>query len=134
MLVLQLVPYGRAHENPPVVREPAWDSAVTRDLAGRACFDCHSNETHWPLYAHVAPASWLVQWDVERGRAALNFSEWHRPQKDADEAAEEVRDGAMPPPPYALMHPHARLDAPERERLARGLDATLGSRPPRGGH
>ncbi|HEY5920080.1 MAG TPA: hypothetical protein VIV11_00360 [Kofleriaceae bacterium] len=28
--VIQLVPYGRAHSNPPVVAEPAWDSPRTR--------------------------------------------------------------------------------------------------------
>ena len=30
-LVIQLVPYGRAHVNPPGTREPAWDSSATRD-------------------------------------------------------------------------------------------------------
>jgi len=33
--------------NPPVVQEPAWDSPQTRALAVRACFDCHSNQTHF---------------------------------------------------------------------------------------
>ena len=32
-LFLQLVPYGRAHANPPVVAEPNWDSPQTRELA-----------------------------------------------------------------------------------------------------
>jgi len=31
--LLQLVPYGRHHSNPPVVQEPAWDQASTRELA-----------------------------------------------------------------------------------------------------
>jgi hypothetical protein len=53
LLAIQLVPYGRDHTNPPVRREPAWDSPTTRALAVRACFDCHSNETHWPWYTHV---------------------------------------------------------------------------------
>lgn len=126
--VIQLVPYGRAHVNPPVAAEPAWDSPATRALAKRACFDCHSNETAWPAYASVAPASWMVQRHVAEGRAALNFSEWNRPQKEAHEAAEEVLEAAMPPRSYQFMHAHARLTAEERQRLARGLDATLGRR------
>jgi hypothetical protein len=52
--------------NPPVISEPAWDSPVTRDLARQACFDCHSNKTDWPVYARVAPASWLLEHDVKR--------------------------------------------------------------------
>jgi len=37
---------------------------------------CHSNEVAWPWYADVAPASWLVAYDVHEGRAELNFSLW----------------------------------------------------------
>src|SRR5687767_12746271 len=63
--VLQLVPYGQAHTNPPIIAEPLWDSPRTRELARRACFDCHSNETRWPWYANVAPFSWVMQNHVE---------------------------------------------------------------------
>ena len=43
-LLLQLIPFGKDHTNPPVISEPNWDSPQTRELATRACFDCHSNE------------------------------------------------------------------------------------------
>ena len=66
-LAIQVVPYGRDQVNPPVRMEPAWDSPQTRDLARRACFDCHSNETEWPPYSRVAPASWILQRDVTEG-------------------------------------------------------------------
>ena len=125
-LAIQLVPYGRAHSNPPVTGEPAWDAPETRALAKQACFDCHSNETTWPAYANIAPVSWLVQRDVNEGRAVLNFSEWSRPQEEANEAAEEVREGEMPPVAYTLVHAHARLNAADRDRLAQGLAKTLG--------
>jgi len=128
-LALQVVPYGRDHSNPPQRSEPAWDSPATRALARQACFDCHSNETEWPAYSHIAPASWLVQYDVEEGRAALNFSEWQRPQKEADEASEKVQEGDMPPRVYKLMHGHGRLSAADRDRLAQGLAKTLGGTP-----
>lgn len=127
LVVIQLVPYGRAHANPPVVAEPVWDSPRTRELAERACFDCHSNETEWPWYSNIAPVSWLVQHDTDEGRAILNFSEWNRPQEDAGEAGESVRDGEMPPAIYLPTHPEARLTDAERDELARGLDATLGT-------
>lgn len=129
LLLFQLVPYGRSHTNPPVRAEPSWDSPDTRALAVRACFDCHSNETAWPWYASVAPVSWLVQHDVDDGRTYLNFSEWDRPQEEAVEAAEVVREGEMPPSVYTRMHPEARLSAEEKYRLAAGLELTLGSPP-----
>ncbi len=95
-IVIQFVPYGRDHTNPPVRGEPSWDSPETRALVERACFACHSNETDWPWYSHVAPASWLVQRDVMGGREALNFSEWPQTGDEASEAAEAVEEGEMP--------------------------------------
>lgn len=122
---IQLVPYGRDHTNPPVMSEPAWDSAATRAYAVTACFDCHSNQTEWPWYTNVAPLSWLVQRDVDEGRAALNFSAWS-PGGEGGESAETVSEGEMPPFAYTLMHPEARLSATDREAFIRGLVATFG--------
>ena len=62
--LIQIVPYGHDHANPTVRQEPAWDSPATRAMTVRACYDCHSNQTTWPWYAHVAPVSWLLQRDV----------------------------------------------------------------------
>ncbi len=128
LLAIQVVPYGRDHGNPPVALEPQWDSPATRTLAERACFDCHSNLTSWPWYSHVAPISWLVQRDVDEGRAKLNFSEWNVAQREADEASEVVREGEMPPQVYTWTHAAARLDAAQRQQLADGLLRTLGGR------
>lgn len=125
VMAIQLVPYGRDHGNPSVMAEPRWDSVATRALAKQACFDCHSNETEWPSYSNVAPASWVVQRDVLQARAVLNFSEWHRAQREAKESSEEVRQRSMPPLSYRLMHAQARLGVADRERLANGLAKTM---------
>jgi mono/diheme cytochrome c family protein len=126
LLLAQAVPYGRSHTNPPGRTEPQWSGAHTRELARRACFDCHSNETKWPWYSHVAPASWLVQSDVDEGRGDLNFSEGPAGTKRAKKAAREVSEGDMPPLPYRLMHPEARLTDAEKAELIHGLEATFG--------
>ena len=125
-VLLQVVPYGRSHENPPVTKEPDWDRPETRALAVRACFDCHSNQTVWPWYAHVAPFSWLVQHDVDEARHELNFTEWDRPQHEAKEAAEMVREGYMPLSLYLWMHSDAELSETERDALAHGFAAMFG--------
>ena len=127
--LIQLVPYGRSHTNPPVTGEPAWDSPETRALAKRACFDCHSNETTWPWYSNVAPISWFLQGHVDDGREALDFSEWDasKPRKSAKKAAREVERGDMPLSTYLWMHPDARLSADEKAALVKGLTATFGT-------
>jgi len=126
VLLIQLVPYGRAHSNPPTTGQPSWDSPETERLARRACFDCHSHETGWPWYASIAPISWRVQSHVDEGRSKLNFSAFDRPQEEAHEAAEAVRNGEMPLWDYVLMHPESRLSAEEKQRLVSGLRATFG--------
>ena len=125
-VLIQLIPFGREHTNPPVVQEPAWDSPQTRELAKRACFNCHSNETTWPWYSHVAPVSWLTQRDVNGGRQHLNFSEWNKPQRRAGDAADETKSGDMPPWFYLPTHPEARLTASEQAALAGGFQKMPG--------
>jgi hypothetical protein len=129
LTLAQLVPYGRSHLNPPLLRPAQWDSQATEQLARRACFDCHSHETRWPWYANVAPASWRVQHDVGEGREHLNFSALtaHN-ERSADaihEAGETVTGKQMPPWDYLLLHPAARLTDAERVALAAGLGRTL---------
>ena len=125
-LLIQLIPYGRAHSNPAVVQEPTWDSPQTRELAMRACADCHSNETVWPWYSNIAPVSWVVTQHVNEGRSKFNFSEMNRSQRNADEAAGIVKKGEMPPGYFKLMHKSARLSDEELSALITGLQATFG--------
>jgi mono/diheme cytochrome c family protein len=126
--VMQIVPYGRTHANPATIKEPSWDSPRTRELAVRACFNCHSNRTRWPWYANVAPFSWVVQADVEGARDIVNFSEWNRPYDLALYSGQSIRTGNMPPIKYSMAHPEANLTEQEARELAAGLDAML--RPP----
>jgi hypothetical protein len=126
VVLIQFVPYGRDHDNPPVGEEPEWSDSATRTRFLATCGDCHSNQTRWPWYSHVAPASWLIQRDVEKARAEFNVSEWGRPNQEGDEAAEELREGEMPLWFYVILHPDAKLDDAEKTRFLSGLIATFG--------
>lgn len=126
-LLMQLVPYGHDHVNPPVLSEPQWNNAETRALAQRACFDCHSNETVWPAYTSIAPGSWLIQRDVDEGREKMNFSEWGQDgSMDYDEIEEVVMEGEMPPFQYLIIHGEARLTQAEKAQLLDGFRQSLG--------
>ena len=127
VLLVQLVPYGRTHSNPLTTGAAVWDSPRTEQLARRACYDCHSNETKWPWHASIAPVSWGIQNHVDEGRSKLNFSKFDQPQDEAHETAEGVQKGEMPPWDYVLMHPQSRLSESEKQELIQGLQATLGS-------
>lgn len=114
--------------NPPVVSTPTLGSAAAQDIAERACYDCHSNETVWPWYAHIVPSGLLLEKDVHEGRAVLNFSEWEVTcctMTQIDEMATTVNTGEMPPPYYIILHPEADLNDEERGQLVNGLIAAM---------
>ena len=118
-LASQLVPIDR--ENPPVETEIPAPPEV-RQVLERACYDCHSNESKWPWYGYVAPASWLVAYDIEEAREHMNFSTWNRYDREeqldlVEEIWEEVDEGEMPPFFYTPLHSHANLDANDRDLL-----------------
>lgn len=123
LIVGQVVPYGRAHSNPPATQAARFVDPAVRQIVADSCNDCHSNLTKWPWYTSVAPASWLVQSDVEGGRRVMNLSEWNRPQPELDEIVRVIRSGAMPPLKYKVMpnHARARLSASEKQRLVAGF-------------
>jgi len=102
-------------------------------LLNRACANCHSNETRWPWYSAVAPASWLVRDDVHRARTAMNFSEWRRPNEPWPSMAvarlaavcAAAQQDIMPPRSYRLLHPEARLSAEEKRALCDWTNAGM---------
>jgi ABC-type transport system involved in multi-copper enzyme maturation permease subunit len=118
-----------AADAPSVTGAPAWDSQQTQDLATRACAACHSNAPGWSWYANLAPLSWVVQHDVDSGRAALNLSEFDAPQPRAQLAAARVLDGSMPPAWSGVVDSRMQLTDSERATLARGLQASFNTLP-----
>ncbi|CAB4912797.1 unannotated protein [freshwater metagenome] len=130
--LIQAVPYGHAHSNPPVTKALVMD-APTKKVFTSACGDCHSNLTRWPWYTYVAPSSWLAQNDVEGGRSNLNVSEWDKhAQPQIDEIVDVISRGAMPPLKYKVMpnHADARLSDAEKRTLIDGLRKAYAAQPP----
>jgi mono/diheme cytochrome c family protein len=128
-IVIQFIPYGKNHINPSVQEEPKWNTPKTKELFMRACGDCHSNQTKWPLYSQIAPISWFVFSHVEEGREHLNISMWNIQKKQkGDEAAEEVEEGDMPLASYLIAHPEAKLNKQDKVLLIQGLKKTFGKK------
>ena len=89
-------------------------SPDVRAILDRSCRDCHSNETRWPWYTNVAPASWLVASDVHHGREHFNISEWTSyPPDDQDQLLDAMcnltQRGRMPLTQYLVIHRNSKL-------------------------
>lgn len=118
-----------ARTNPPV--KPGADFMATNPpppqiaaMFHDACYDCHSDETKWPWYSHIAPVSWLVASDVKHGREHVNFSEWPREYPDRvvrrlEDISEELDYNEMPPAKYTWLHPKADLTSDQRKELSK---------------
>ncbi|MEA2165441.1 MAG: hypothetical protein QOK37_3568 [Thermoanaerobaculia bacterium] len=129
---IQFIPVPKT--NPPATGEiqtPPDVKAVFR----KSCYDCHSNETRYPWYNHVAPVSWLLYRDVTQARRKMNFSAWQQMPQDLQnqrrkQVWEEVSSGGMPPWFYLPLHPAAKVSAADKAILKAWSDA--GPAVPRG--
>jgi hypothetical protein len=119
---LQLVPVKGIGSNPKE-RYPLPAPPEVVAIMRKACLDCHSNETEWPIYSRIAPGSWLMARDINNGRKHLNFSEWADTDEeertlDLQNCWSQVEAGEMPPWFYVFpFHPKAKLNETERATL-----------------
>ena len=119
-VAIQFVPVERTNHlgvgDPDAPRDVRW-------ILRRACYDCHSGETRWPIWAYVAPVSWQVVRDVERARRVLNFSDWAAYDSGRRAALRAlirpVTSGhRMPLWYYLTLHPDSRLNDSDLAALA----------------
>jgi len=127
--VLQL--FNPPHINPPVKTDFITAAAPPASVAASmraACYDCHSDETEWPLYSRIAPVSWLIASDVNEGRKHLNLSEWPdepaRVAKQLDRINEVIDYREMPLKKYTVLHPDANLSDAQRKEVLDWTGAT----------
>jgi cytochrome c len=87
------------------------------------CADCHSNETRWPVYARIAPGSWLIERDIVIAREEMDLSRWGQIPAEKQEVlkakiVQEAKSGDMPPLQYLALHWSAKLSPDNVQALA----------------
>ncbi len=111
LVAIQFIPAHRTNRlgtgDPQAPREVQW-------ILRRACYDCHSTETRWPIWAYVAPISWQVVADVEKARKMVNFSDWASYSPEEQTALKHTISFSttthrMPTWYYVTLHPDAKL-------------------------
>jgi hypothetical protein len=116
---MQLV---RPERTNPAVQADLDAPPSVRQILRRSCYDCHSHETRWPWYSHVAPVSWWLANHVQHARGDLNFSRWPiydlaEQEELRGEIAEQVESGEMPLRSDLILHPGAGLSPEDRRVL-----------------
>ena len=127
---IQFIPTNRNHSE----EVPPSDFMLVKNVPTEvksilmiSCYDCHSNNTHYPWYQKVQPVGWYLEGHIEDGKEELNFSDFgsysDRMQKAKMRSIiSQVEDGKMPLPSYTLLHPEAKLTAEEKQLLAKWIE------------
>jgi cytochrome c len=132
LLLARVHPYGDAglytNSAPPPFMEDTHVPLDVRAILFAKCADCHSAQTRVPIYGRFAPASWLMESDIVRGRKAMNLSMWGAYSQDerldrAQEIVQMARAGKMPLPQYRLVHWKSRIGPADLSALSRWANA-----------
>ncbi len=133
LVAVQFVPIERTNRlgagDPNAPRDVQW-------ILRRACYDCHSTETRWPIWTYIAPFSWQVVGDVERARNVLNFSDWAAYDRSRRVSLRSmigpVTTGhRMPLWYYLTLHPDAHLSETDLAALGEWSDGATTEAPSR---
>lgn len=124
-VIIQFFPIDKT--NPPVDKGMDFISIknIQPEIANTirtSCYDCHSNETQYPWYSSIAPASWWLKNHINEGRSHLNFSIFatYEPKRQIhkmEECVEMLEKHEMPLESYYLGHQDAKLTDAQRQDL-----------------
>ena len=108
------------------VQNPSLPDALKATIR-TSCYDCHSKQTVYPLYAEVAPFSWIIGQHIKNGKSELNFSEYGNLDKQKkiallNDICEVIEEGEMPPANYLMLHKDAVLDEDDTEAICDWAD------------
>ena len=135
LVVLQLIPNHlptTTTNNPGDLIKAGLASPEVAIILKTSCYSCHSNETKYPWYAHVAPSSWLVAKDVRESREELNFSAWQdydlrKKLSKLDDLITEVGEGRMPMSIYTFIHSDADINETQRKIIEEWAETLMDS-------
>ena len=87
-----------------------------------SCYDCHSNNTNYPLYSYIQPARFFMEEHIKDGKKDLNFNEFgkysKRKQENKLEAIiKQIKSNEMPLKSYTLIHKNAILTASQKKKV-----------------
>lgn len=102
-------------------------SSEMKSFIKNACYDCHSHETTYPWYSHVAPLSFWIHGHIKGGRMKLNFSEWSdytdkEQRHHLEECVEVLEEKRMPLKSYERTHEKAALTDDQKAAMMQWFD------------
>jgi len=96
-------------------------------LLKNSCYDCHSNNTHYPWYNRIQPAAWFMESHINEAKEELNFSHFgdyskRRQKSKLKSIISQITDNEMPLWSYTLIHQDAKLSEKDKEILEEWIE------------
>ncbi len=92
-----------------------------------SCYDCHSNNTRYPLYSYIQPIRIFMESHIKEAKENLNFNEFgkysKRKQKSKlDRIIKQIKANEMPLASYTLIHRKAILSKNQKEEVIHWIE------------
>ena len=126
LLLIQLYQPARNSDNGQVLpvhieKVYAMPKSVQQALQN-SCYDCHSNNTHYPWYSYIQPTRAFMESHIKDGKKDLNFSEFgnyseRKQQSKLKSIIKQVKSGEMPLSSYTLIHKNAILPTAQKQEI-----------------
>ena len=91
-------------------------------ILGKACNDCHSNNTRYPWYSNIQPVDWWMTGHITKGKKGMNLDEYTNKRlryqyHKMEDLIEQVKEGDMPLDSYTWIHKNAILSTDEKQKV-----------------
>lgn len=97
----------------------------------RSCYDCHSDQTHFPWYHTLPIIKGMIDSDIREGREHVDFSNGFpftgkgSQAEMLSEIRSEIEEGAMPLRSYRLTHWGRLIEPPLQDTVFAWIDSSL---------
>ena len=97
-----------------------------------SCYDCHSNNTNYPMYSYIQPARFFMESHIKEGKENLNFSEFgsyssRKKSNKLDRIVKQIKSDEMPLSSYTLIHKNAILSSSQKQEVINWIQKTADS-------
>jgi hypothetical protein len=131
-LILQLFPISK-NQSKEFSKDISTIEKITPDVKNilqSSCYDCHSNNSNYPIYASIQPIAWWLQHHIDEGKEELNFSEFagYSPRRrfhKLEEIKEQIVEKEMPLYSYTIVHTQAKLSEQQKSILIKWVNSTM---------
>ena len=131
-LILQLFPISK-NQSKEYSKDISTVEKITPDVKNilqSSCYDCHSNNSNYPIYASIQPIAWWLQHHIDEGKEELNFSEFagYSPRRrfhKLEEIKEQIVENEMPLYSYTIVHTQAKLSEQQKSILINWVNSTM---------